>query len=101
MAQLSKEEIKHIANLAKLRFSDIELEKFAEEFNSILNYISLIKECDTQGIEFQHHMHDFRGNILQEDKVKPSLNREEVFKNATEGRNKNGYIRTSKIVNKE
>lgn len=97
---LTKEEIKHIANLAKLKFSNEEIEKFSDEFNSILDYISQIKECDTTGIEFEHNLNNFRGNVLQEDVTKESLNRDVVLKNATNGRNKNGYIRTSKIVSK-
>lgn len=98
---LTPQEIQHIANLAKLKFSDIELKKFSQEFNSILDYVSLIKECDTTGIEFEHHLSGFVGEVLQEDKVVPSLSKEDVLKNATKGRSKNGFIRTSKIVNKD
>jgi len=98
---LTKEEIKHIADLAKLRFTDEELEKFSGEFNSILDYISQIKECDTTGIEFEHNLDTFDGDVLQEDITRPSLSRDEVLENATNGRSKNGYVRTSKIVSKE
>lgn len=101
MSQLSKEEIKHIADLAKLKLTDNELDKFAVEFNSILDYVSQIKECDTTGIEFEHNLHNFKGSVLQEDISRVSLTTDEVLKNATEGRSKGGYIRTSKIVSKE
>lgn len=101
MNKLSKEEIIHIANLAKLKFTDTELGKFANEFNSILEYISQIKECNTTGIEFEHHLKDFKGEVLQEDIKKESLNRDLILSNATKARNKAGYIRTSKIVSKE
>ncbi|CAG1771156.1 Glutamyl-tRNA(Gln) amidotransferase subunit C [uncultured bacterium] len=95
------EEIKHIANLAKLKFTDAELAKFASEFNNILDYISQIKECDASDIEFEHHLNNFAGNVLQPDEIKPSLPQAKVLQNATDGRTKNGYIRTSKIVSKE
>lgn len=98
---LTKEEIKHIADLAKLSFSDNELEKFAGEFNSILDYVSQIKTCDTTGIEFEHNLNTFKGSVLQEDIQKDSLEEDQVLKNATDGRVKGGYIRTSKIVSKE
>ncbi len=98
---LTKDEIKHIADLAKLKFSDSELEKFSGEFNSILEYVSQIKECDTTGIEFEHNLNHFIGNVLQEDVARESLSTTEVLKNATEGRSKSGYVRTSKIVSKE
>lgn len=98
---LTKEEIKKIAGLAKLDFSDVELDKFAGEFNNILNYVSLIQECDTTGIEFEHNLADFQGDVLQKDEVKPSLQQDKLFKNATDGRSKFGYIVTSKIISKE
>jgi len=101
MTQLSNEEIKHIADLAKLKFTDSGLDKFSAEFNSILEYISQIKECDTTEIEFEHNLHNFKGRVLQEDISRASLPNAEVLKNATEGRSKGGYVRTSKIVSKE
>jgi aspartyl-tRNA(Asn)/glutamyl-tRNA(Gln) amidotransferase subunit C len=101
MATLTKEEIKHIAGLSKLEFTDQELDKFAGEFNSILGYISMINECDTTGIEFEHNMQDYKGNVLQEDKIKPSLSQKAALQNATDGRSSHGYIITSKIINKE
>ncbi len=98
---LTKEEIKKIAGLAKLEFSDVELDKFAAEFNNILNYVSLIQECDTTGIEFEHNLSDYQGSVLQKDEVKPSLPQDKLMQNATDGRSKFGYIVTSKIINKE
>ncbi|MEO6729338.1 MAG: Asp-tRNA(Asn)/Glu-tRNA(Gln) amidotransferase subunit GatC [Candidatus Dojkabacteria bacterium] len=101
MADLTKEEIKKIAGLAKLDFSDTQLDKFAGEFNEILGYVSLIQECDTTGIEFEHNLNDFQGSVLQKDEVKPSTPQDKLMQNATDGRNKFGYIVTSKIINKE
>jgi aspartyl-tRNA(Asn)/glutamyl-tRNA(Gln) amidotransferase subunit C len=99
--EVTKEEIKHIASLAKLSFSDSELEKFENEFNEILNYVSKIQECDVSGIDFEHNLQDFEGQVLQEDSVKLSLPRGKALQNATGNRNNGKYIRTSKIVNKE
>ncbi|MEP7103340.1 MAG: Asp-tRNA(Asn)/Glu-tRNA(Gln) amidotransferase subunit GatC [Candidatus Dojkabacteria bacterium] len=101
MNTLTKEEIKKIAELAKLDFSNEELDKFAGEFNHILDYVSQIQECDTTGIEFEHNLSDFKGRVLQEDVVKPSLSQDKLLKNATDGRSKYGYIVTSKIINKD
>jgi len=101
MIKITKKEIKHIAVLAKLSFNDSELQIFEKEFNSILEYISTINECDTTGIEFEHNLSDFKGLVLQEDIKRPSIKRDQLLMNATDGRNKNGYIRTSKIVSKE
>lgn len=101
MKKITRDEIKHIAGLAKLEFTDEELDKFEGEFNNILGYISMIKECNTTGIEFEHNLQDYNGAVLQKDISRKSLPQDKVLMNATQGRSKNGYIRTSKIVNKE
>ncbi len=101
MANVTKDEIKRIAKLAKLELSESELSKFEQEFNDILGYISKIQEVDVSGIEFEHNIENHKGEKLAEDLVKESLSKEKAIQNATKGRNKNGYFRTSKIVNKE
>ena len=101
MAEVDKKTIEHIAKLAKLKLTEAEEERYVGEFNNILGYVSKIQECDTTGIEFEHNLADYNGQVLQEDEARPSISRDEMLKNATEGRNKNGYIRTSKIVSKE
>ncbi len=101
MSQISLEELKHIAKLARLEFSDTELLKFAKEFNSILGYISEIKECDTTGLKAEHNLEDYNGIVLQEDKVVTDILPAEIIAVSGESRIKDNYIKTSKIVSKE
>ena len=101
MNKLTKDEIKHIASLAKIKFTDEELNEFDKEFNEILGYVSMIQECNTEGIEFEHNLDDYEGEVLMEDEPRKGLSKEDALRNATEGRNKGGFIVTSKIVNKE
>lgn len=101
MSKVTKEEIVKIAKLAKLEFSEVELAKFETEFNAILGYVSKIQEVDVTGIEFEHNIENHKGNKLAADIIKPSLSKTNALKNATKGRNKNGYFKTSKIVNKD
>jgi aspartyl-tRNA(Asn)/glutamyl-tRNA(Gln) amidotransferase subunit C len=101
MAKLTKEEILHIAKLAKLELTEAELEKYSNEFNSILEYVSSIQEVDVTGIDEEHHLKDFQGSVLQEDVVRPSLPTDKVLQNATDGRRKGSFVKTSKIVSKE
>lgn len=97
---VTKDEIKHIAKLSKLQFIENELEKFEKEFNSILDYVSQVKECDVSGIEFEHNMSDYKGKVLNEDIAKKGLDKKAALKNATQGREKLGYIKTSKMIEK-
>lgn len=96
--KLNKEQIKHISNLAKIDLSDSELDKFYNEFNSILDYVSQIDECDVSGIPEEHNLENFKSVVLQEDKagISNSLNHSDIEKNATNGRFSNGYIVTKK-----
>lgn len=98
---LTTEEIKHIASLAKLEFSAQEIERFRGEFNNILKYVSQIEECDTTGIDFEHNLSEYKGEVLQEDVVRAGLEKDEALMNATDGRSKAGLIVTSKIISKE
>jgi len=49
--QLSKEQIQHIANLARLELSEEELEKYGGQLSAVLGYIEQLQEVDTEGIE--------------------------------------------------
>lgn len=91
--KVTKKDVAHIAKLSKLRFSDAELEKFTDEFNSIVKYIASIEDCDVTGIEDAHNLENYAGEGFEEDIVKGSMPTEELLKNATE-RSYNKYVKT-------
>jgi aspartyl-tRNA(Asn)/glutamyl-tRNA(Gln) amidotransferase subunit C len=47
---LNKEEIKKVADLARLELTDEELEIMPEQLSNVLNYIDQLKEVDTEGV---------------------------------------------------
>ena len=49
--QLSKEEITHVAKLARLELSEEEIEKYGEQLSGVLSYIDQLREVDTTGVE--------------------------------------------------
>ena len=51
MAKLTTDEVRHIAKLCRLNLRDDEVEKFATELSSILDYIDMLQEVDTANIE--------------------------------------------------
>ena len=51
MTKLSKNDVNRLANLAKLRLTDAELEQFSGEFSSILEYIEQLKDVNTEGLK--------------------------------------------------
>ncbi|UUX33825.1 Asp-tRNA(Asn)/Glu-tRNA(Gln) amidotransferase subunit GatC [Fundicoccus culcitae] len=62
----TKEEVARVASLAKLKFSDEEIEGFAERFNEILVFVEHLQEVDTEGIEPTYHGNELI-NVFRED----------------------------------
>lgn len=49
--KVSEEEVKHIAELARIELTSEEVNKFTKEISDILGYIEQLKEVDTEGVE--------------------------------------------------
>ena len=68
---LTKQEVKHIAKLARLGITEKEEEKFSKELSSILDYIEKLKEVDISGVEPTSHPH-FSENVMRADETDSS-----------------------------
>lgn len=55
---ISKEDVKYLSELCKIRFSEEEIEDFAEELSKILEYVDILMEVDTEGVEPTYHIGD-------------------------------------------
>lgn len=65
---IDKDEVKHIAKLARLDLDEEELEEFQEELSSILDYVDQLKELDVSDVEPTSHSVDIK-NVMREDKA--------------------------------
>ena len=65
---LSKDEIQHIAKLARLELTDAELEKYGGQLSAVLNYIDQLKEVDVKGVEPTAQVTGLE-NVLREDEA--------------------------------
>ncbi|HEY4622878.1 Asp-tRNA(Asn)/Glu-tRNA(Gln) amidotransferase subunit GatC [Solibacillus sp. FSL R7-0668] len=83
MAKLSKEEVKHVANLARLAITEEEAEKFAEQLGKITDFAEQLNELDTTNVEPTSHVLPLV-NVLREDVAKEGLPREKVMLNVKE-----------------
>lgn len=73
-------EVKHIAKLAKLNFSEKEFDELTNDLNSILDYMSKLNEVNTENIEpLSHPSQLFNEN--RKDLTIVSVDKNEVFKN--------------------
>lgn len=78
---VSKEDVKHIANLSKLNLTEEELEKYTTELSDIVNFANELSNIDVDGIKPTAHILDIK-NVFRKDEMKPSYDREEILKNA-------------------
>jgi aspartyl-tRNA(Asn)/glutamyl-tRNA(Gln) amidotransferase subunit C len=93
--KISKDEIEHIAELARLSLSDREKEVFGVQLSSILGYMEKLNELDTSSIQPTSHVLSL-SNVMRNDVTKDSLPRDEVLKNAPACTDK--FYRVPKII---
>lgn len=89
------QEVKHIAKLAKITFTEAELERFTRELNKILEYVEKLNELDTSNVEPLSHTTDIH-NVMRADEVKPSLPVDEVLANAPS--REGNFFKVPKVV---
>lgn len=95
MSQISNEQVKHVANLARLAISEEEAEKFTKQLDEIITFAEQLNELDTSNVEPTYHVLDMK-NVLREDIPQKGLPLEEVLKNAPE--HQDGQIKVPSIL---
>jgi len=83
MSIISKEDVKHVAKLAELDFSDSEVEKITPQLDKILGHVANISKVDTAAILPTSHTLEIK-NVFREDTVRQSLSKENALLNAPE-----------------
>lgn len=88
--KMTSEEVAKVALLARLRLTDAEKVKYAEQLSLILEFIAELGETNTEGVEPLAHGVD-RTNVFREDKAYPALDREKALANAPK-RSAEGFL---------
>jgi aspartyl-tRNA(Asn)/glutamyl-tRNA(Gln) amidotransferase subunit C len=78
---IDREQVLHVARLARLRLSDEEVERMSGELTSILDHIEKIGELDLDDVEPTSHVVEVE-NVLRPDEPRPSWPRERVLAEA-------------------
>jgi aspartyl-tRNA(Asn)/glutamyl-tRNA(Gln) amidotransferase subunit C len=78
---ISKEEVLHVASLARLELSAEEVERFTEQLGAILEAVGKVSELDLTDVEPLSHPLDLV-NVWAEDEPRPSLPLERALDNA-------------------
>ena len=89
------EEVKRIAELAKLAFDDQSLEEMARDLERIVGYVEKLKELDVSEVPETSHVVEMK-NVMREDEVERWLSNEEALGNAPAS--KQGYFSVPKVI---
>ncbi|OQX23183.1 MAG: asparaginyl/glutamyl-tRNA amidotransferase subunit C [Desulfobacteraceae bacterium IS3] len=81
--KITKQEVIHVANLARLDLDEASIEKFVGQIGTILEYVDKLNQVDTKGIKPTSHA-IFLSNAFREDEEKQHLERDLSLANAPE-----------------
>lgn len=79
--KLSREEVLHIARLARVGVSDEDVDRMTEQLSNILDNFEILSEVDTEGVPPTAQSIALQ-NVLRDDEIVPSLPAEDVLTNA-------------------
>ena len=93
---VTKKDVEYIAELARLKFKEEELESFTHQLNEILNYVDKLNELDTENVEpLSHPVENI--NVFRNDELKKSITTKDALKNAPDRNNE--FFKVPKVIN--
>ena len=93
--KLSREEVLHIALLARLGLTETEVEKFTEQLSNILESFEKLQQVDTKDVPPTTQSIDLQ-NVVSSDEVTPSLPESQILANAP--RKKGDFFRVRAVL---
>jgi aspartyl-tRNA(Asn)/glutamyl-tRNA(Gln) amidotransferase subunit C len=75
---IARDQVLHVARLARLRLTDEEVERMAAELSTILDHVERINALDLEGVDPTSHVVELE-NVLRDDEPRPSWPRERVL----------------------
>ncbi len=92
---LDRQQVEHIASLARIGLTDEEIELFRQQLSLILEQFEILDELDTAGIQPTGHAVDLHG-VLRDDEAHDSLASEDTLSNAP--RREGDFIRVKAVL---
>ena len=93
--KINKELIEHVAEVARLKLTDKEVEKFSKELKDIIGVFSKIDKVDTKNVETSLQPVELK-NMLREDKEEKTFSQEEALSLSVH--KKDGYFKGPRAV---
>jgi aspartyl-tRNA(Asn)/glutamyl-tRNA(Gln) amidotransferase subunit C len=92
---ITSDQVRHIARLANLDFSEAEFDRFTRQLNAILEYVGQLNRLDTAAIEPTFHV-ESGAHALRDDATRETLPRDEALRNAPESGH--GLFKVPKVI---
>jgi aspartyl-tRNA(Asn)/glutamyl-tRNA(Gln) amidotransferase subunit C len=93
-SKISKQDVEHIARLARLEVTEDEKGAFARQLSAIVSYMDQLKSLDTSGVEPTATLQAV--NVFRDDEVEKSLTPEQALGNAPD--QVDGFFRVPRII---
>ncbi len=94
---LTRAQVQHIAELARLELSESEIDRMTQQLSAILDYASRLQELDTAAIPPTASVVPLE-NVMRDDAVRPSLPHDAVLANAPETDAQHEFFRVRAIL---
>ena len=82
LLSLSREQVQHIARLARVGLSDDDIASFSEQLSEILDYFERLRQIDTEDVPPTAHTLPLQNVWRESDEPEPPLDKEDVLANA-------------------
>ena len=92
---ITREEVEHVARLARLELSEDEKDLMTAQLDRILGYMDKLNELDMSQVEPTSHVIPMV-NVMREDEAKPSLSPDDALANAPD--RETPYFRVPRII---
>ena len=98
MASISRDDVAHVARLARLELTEGELDLFTAQLAAVLEHAADVEALDVGDVPPTMHPYPLR-NVLRVDEIRPSIDREEVLGQAPSS--ENGRFKVPPILGEE
>jgi aspartyl-tRNA(Asn)/glutamyl-tRNA(Gln) amidotransferase subunit C len=96
VSTLTQQDVKRIADLARLELTADELELFTRQLGGILTYVEQIRDLDTTGVPPTSHV--LNRPVDRDDVLRPSLTREDLLRNAPDAAQEAGLFKVPRVI---
>lgn len=94
---LTRDQVLHIAELAKLKLDDADVDRMTQQLSAILDHAARLNELDTDAISPTASVVPLQ-NILRDDTVAPSMSRDDALANAPDKDDDQQFFRVKAIL---